>query len=265
MDHTKTNRRPGAENGPSQFHKILKYSLLVAIESESTRFIDCFGYMGADCHSYNVGTYKSRYETLTPTLKKGDASIVIGGDMNILPNLITPDLDVIIKISPSLSRGPIELGKACDHSNYVSGLTTENRGKLVHFGVLDYLNTQSQVDTVLQQDKAKIIYLDKLDQTNAQQFQTFLSSLPKDKTIGVFIDCESLTPDYFPGVSDPSVFGLVEKEAFSILEALGKAEVWVKTVAFGNFNPTVESRRSADCLLYLLYSYLQSRKSPRAN
>src|SRR5687768_7599813 len=65
MDCTKTMRRPGMENGPSQFHKILKYSLLVSIDDQKTSYIDCFGYMGSECHSYNEESYKARYASLT--------------------------------------------------------------------------------------------------------------------------------------------------------------------------------------------------------
>lgn len=263
MECSKTQRRPGFENGPSQFYKILKYSLLVAIDDQFSSYKDCFGYVGVDCHTFSQETFKTRYETLTATMNPQDTCIVIGGDMSALPSLLTSDIDLIIKISPSLSRAPLVPEKPVDHSNYISALPESTRAKLVHFGVLDYTNTQSQLDAATVGDKSKVVYLDKLGQTNAAAFAALLQPLTSQTKLAVVLDCESLTPDYFPGVSNPAVFGLVEAEIFAILEALGSAGACVKTLAFANFNPAVESRRSADCLLYMIYSYLQAgtRKS----
>lgn len=260
MDCTQTQRRPGFENGPSQFHKILKYSLLVAIDDPQTSFRDCFGFVGADCHSYTPAAFKSRFDTLVATMQPQDTCIVIGGDMSALPALATDDLDLIIKISPQLSRGHLAPGKPADHSNYVTALPAATRAKLMHFGVLDYTNTQAQLDAVQGEDKAKVVFLDKLGQANPAAFASLLATLTSQTKLAVVVDCESLTPDYFPGVSDPSVFGLVETEIFAMLAALGTCEASLKTLAFANFNPAVESRRSADCLLYMVYGYLQSAK-----
>ena len=265
MDCTKIQRRPGMENGPSQFHKILKYSLLVAIDDPKTSYIDCFGYIGSECHSFNVESYKAHYANLTATMQDRDRSICVGGDMRALPILVSEDLDLIIKISPCLSRGPIVQETPEDHSNYVTGLSPVLRSKIVHFGILDYTNAQAQVDTVLHEDKAKVMFLDKLGQTNAKTFADLIRTLGSQTKLAVVVDCESLTPDYFPGVSDPSVFGLVEAEIFSMLETLGKSEANIRTLLFANFNPAVESRRSADCLLYMIYSFLQSAKTKGAS
>lgn len=258
MDCSKTQRRPGFENGPSQFHKILKFSLLVAIDDPNTSYKDCFGYIGIDCHSFSPAIFKSRFESLTATMQPQDTCLIIGGDMSALSALITDDLDLIIKISPCLSRGPLTAEKPVDHSNYISKLPEAVRSKIVHFGILDYTNTQTQLDIAKNEDKAKVVFLDKLGQTNPKAFESLIAPLTSKTKLAIVLDCESLTPDYFPGVSDPSVFGLVEAEIFSILEILGKANISVKTFVFGNFNPAVESRRSADCLLYMVYSYLQA-------
>ena len=261
MDCSRIQRRPGTESGPSQFHKILKYSLLVAINDPFSSYLDCFGYLGVDFHSYIEDGYKAKVETIKEGIIGNDLCICIGGDNNALNILTSDNIDTIIKVSPNLSRGEMAEGCKIDNSNYVTCLAPEIRKKIIHFGVLDYTNPQKEHDLVCNVDKAKILFLDKLGQTNAKMFSNELSKIDGKSRIAVMIDCESLTPDYLPGISNPSVFGLVEAEIFEIMEILGKSGKNLSLIIFSNFNPAVESRRSSNCLLYMIYSLLQNHKS----
>lgn len=261
MDCSKTQRRPGSENGPSQFFKILKYSLLVAINDPFSSYLDCFGFIGSEYHSFSDEAFRARYTSLSGLMKGKDLAICVGGDSSALSPLVSDDIEVIIKISPNLSRGVIDAEKVIDNSNYVSGLPPSTRARIIHFGILDYTNTQKDFDSVVKEDQTHVIYLDKIGQCNAKEFKHMLEKFCTNKKIAVLLDCESLTPDYFPGVSNPSVFGLVEPEIFEMLETLGKANLTLRLLTFANFNPAVESRRSADCLLYMIYSLLQSQKT----
>lgn len=80
----------------------------------------------------------------------------------------------------------------------------------------------------------------------------------------MLIDCESMTSDYFPGVSNPGVFGLDETEIFQMMTDLTQADVNLNAVLLSNYNPAVEARRSADCLIYLVYMLLKGLKDKKA-
>ena len=262
MDCSRTLRRPGSETGPSQFCKILKFSHLKAIGDPHSTYLNCFSYIGTDMHLFKQSSFTSKFAALHDHLQARDTVVCVGGDSSILPVMtaIDGDFDVIVKVSPCLSRQSIADDGKRDHANYVSSMDGSLRAKIVHFGLLDNLNSQSDVDIVLNEDKAKIMFLDKFGKTNVQAFNELLSGLTPKTKLGVMIDCESLTPDYFPGVTNPSIFGLDEKEIFGIMEKIGSIDVRLKMLLFANYNATVESTRSGDVLTYLIYSFLAKYK-----
>lgn len=263
MDCSSTQRRPGSDSGPRQFAKVIKYSPLAAIKDIHSTYWDCFDYMESEPHIFSQASFRTKFQTLREHCTEKDLSIVIGGDSSSLNTLIEvdSDFDVILKISPNLSCGPLVISQKMDNRNYITYLKDSVRAKVIHFGVLDYTNTQEEVTCVLKQDKASIVYLDKLGKTNAEEFGKIVSSFNPKTKVGVLIDCESFTPDYFPGVSDPSVFGLEEKEIFTIVEKLASSDINLKLLIFSNYNPAVESRRSGDVLFYLIYTLLSKLRS----
>lgn len=263
MDCSRVQRRPGSDSGPRQFCKLIKYSPLVAIKNIHATYWDCFEYMESESHLFSNSSFKTKYKTLIEQCSEKDLAICVGGDSSSLNTLLEADkeVDVILKISSNLSRGPMEITQEMDNSNYITYLNEETRAKIIHYGILDYTNTQEQVNCVLIKDKAKVVFLDKLGKTNSIELSKLLTGLNPKTKLAVMIDCESLTPDYFPGVSDPSIFGLEEDEIFSIVEKLASADVNLKLLIFSNYNPAVESRRSGDILCYLIYSMLMKLKS----
>lgn len=241
---------------------MLKFNPLRAIADPHSTYLDCFGYLGTDGQLFQLPSFTSKYTALHEHFQDKDLAICIGGDSSLLPIMaeIDPDIDLIIKISPCLSRGqPGKEGKR-DHNSFVSSMSDTLRSKIVHFGVLDYTTSQSEVNTVLQDDQAKIVYLDKFGKSNVQALAAVLANYGPTTKTAVVIDCESLTPDYFPGVPNPAVFGLEEKEIFGIMDKLGGVDLNMKMLLFANYNPTVESRRSGDVLAYLIYTYLNRSK-----
>lgn len=258
LDCSKSHRRPGSQTGPGQFCRVVKFSPLRAINDHHTAYIDCFEYMGVDSEQYKAASYIGNLNALHEHCRRGDLKICIGGDNSALSVMAQadPDFDVLIKISPNLSRGICEKEEDINHQNYVSCINETLRPKIVHFGILDYTCSNSEVRSVIEEDKAKIVYLDKFEKSNLKAFSELLSNFSSTTKIGVMIDCESLNPDYFPGVTTPSVFGLQEKEIFGIMEKLGSSDINLKILLFTNFNPTVESRRTGDVLTYLIHTLL---------
>jgi arginase family enzyme len=203
MDCSQTQRRPGSETGPSQFCKLLKFSPLKAIGDVHSTYLNCFSYIGTDMHLFKLSSFVSKLTALHEHIQESDTAICIGGDSSILPVMteVDPDFDVIIKISPCISRGPLGEGGKKDHSSYVTSMSDTLRAKIVHFGLLDYTNSQTEVRIVQEEDKAKVVFLDKFGKTNVEAFSKLLNSFNPKTKLGVMIDCESLTPDYFPGVT----------------------------------------------------------------
>jgi hypothetical protein len=263
MDSSETHRRSGSETGPNQFCKSLKTCALRSINDAHSTYLNCFSYIGTDVHFFQLSSFNTKVEALLHNFEERDTIVCIGGDSSVLPTMveINPDFDVILKISPCLSRGALAKGGTRNHDNYITSMDDSTRSKIVHFGLLDYTNSQSEADTVLQADKARVVFLDKTGTSNLKAFSELLNGLPPKTKLCVMLDCESLTSDYFPGVTNPSVFGFEEKEIFGMMERLAISEHFVKTLLFANYNPAVESRRSGDFLTYLVFTYLSKSKS----
>lgn len=263
MDCHDSKRRPGSENGPQQFSKVLKYSILAAINDDRSNYLDCFAFFGTDVHLFDFAGFKAKFSVIAEHLTAKDLTVCIGGGSSILNVLATQDskIDSIIKISPNLSRGDFSTGNKMTNSNYITCLDEATRSKIIHFGILDYTNTQKEVDLVVKQDKAKVMFLDKMGRGNSKLFAEMLKGLKEGTNVTIIIDGESLTPDYFPGVSNPAIFGLEEKEIFEIMEIMGNTHVNFKHICFTNYNPAVESRRTGDCLTYFLYTLFKSLKT----
>ena len=130
-------------------------------------YYDCFDYFSTDVHNFDSASFKQQFQMISDRVTDKDLMIGIGGGSSILNMLVSLERkdDLIIKVSPYLSRGSKDQKLA--NSNYISYLPDEVRSKIVHFGVLDYTNSQQEVNEVTTKDKSKIVYLDKLGKSNA--------------------------------------------------------------------------------------------------
>lgn len=256
LQQSGTNRRPGVENGPSQFCKALKFSTLKPIDKAALTVYDCFDFFGTDIHHFSEQACKNQYQLLRSKMQPRDLLIGLGGSSSILNFLSSASLEeeVIVKISPLASRGA--KGGSMNNSNYVTYLEGEYRERIIHFALVDYLNHKPMLEQIAGEDKARVQYLDSNNTKNVEAFAALLEGLASKKGVCVLWDLESLRSDGFPGVSGPSIYGLTQHEAFRMVELLATCPAPVTKVLFSNYNPTVEPRKSGDMLVYMIYHLL---------
>lgn len=280
-------RRIGIELGPEKIFAAIKSSGLRSIEDPHCRYYEFLSNLpppGAIILE-DPSTVKVFFsEGLLPF----DTVIGFGGGNHLLntffahiDKLPTRRVDRMVKISPKISRKPILTAKleAGDNStpppiihnnNYATALDQSAREKTIHFGVIDSEASQAEVNLVLNKDGSKVVYLDKTNRANCENFSALVNSLVDElKTkpnttrpkIGLMIDCESIKGELVPGVSSPAIFGLNTEELQGIFNRCVQPDVQLSVVLLTNFNPAIETDRSSRYLAFMIHSLLEEIKS----
>lgn len=258
MDCLGIKRRPGSENGPSQLIKGLRLCNYTAINDPGSLYLDLFELVGTSSTSFSSEGFRSKLRPVLARLQASDTAVCVGGGSNALAELLgvcEQQPDFILKVSPHLSRA--SAGEQPHNLNYLSHLDQQTRSRVVHFGAVDYLASQEEVDRVAGEDKAKIVFFEKYSAGNLANFSAVLAAMPAASKVYLLLDCESLDSSFFPGVSNPGVFGFSQQEAVGMVAALRASDKLLPVVVIANYNPTVEPRRSAEFLTFLIYNLLK--------
>lgn len=257
-------RRPGVENGPSQYLKSFKNCRLRAIRDENREYLDLFGQFGSDIYNFKEESFENLWKEFSKEVKEDDLFFAIGGGNHLLNSYskLNRKTDKFIKISPNLSRGG-SADKIKTNATYITHLDSSIREKLHHFAILDSLTTQREKELVENEDKSQITFFDPKNESNCSNLAALIDSLPADSHYCLIFDCESFGAAYFPGMSVSNATGLSDKELLEIFSFLGKTsasanKARINSFLITNFNSAVESRRSTEILLYLIFSFLQN-------
>ena len=259
MDCLSIKRRPGCENGPAQLIKGLRLCNFRAINAPQGLYLDLFDLVGTSSTAFSSQNFRQKLLPIFERLGDSDTAVCIGGGCNALAELlaVSPHKpDWIIKVSPHLGRAAP--GDLPHNQSYLSHLDAQTRSRVLHFGVLDYLAPQEEVDRVLLEDKAKVHFFEKFSKEHLKAFRSLLDGLPPGAKVWLLLDCEALDASYFPGVSQPGIFGFSQQDAVGMLAAVGASDKQLTAAVFANYNPTVEPRRSAEFLTFLLYNLLKA-------
>ncbi len=259
MDCLGIKRRPGSENGPGQLIKGLRLCNFKALNDPRSVYLDLFELVNTSSTAFTATGFREKLQPVFARLQDSDTAVCVGGGCNALAELLalSPHKpDAIVKVSPHLSRATP--GDHPHNLSYLSHLDAETRSRVLHFGVVDHLASQEEVDRVRNEDKAAVVFFEKYSGENLKNFRALLAGLPPGSRVFLLLDCEALDASYFPGVSDPGVFGLSQQEAVGMVEALCAPGLQLPVAVFANYNPTVEPRRSAEFLTFLIYSLLKA-------
>jgi hypothetical protein len=291
-------RRIGIELGPEKVYYSIKSSSLRAIKDANAKYYEFLSNLpppGAITLEETSTIERFFSDTLAPfnrIIGFGGANSLLNTYFAHIDRFPQRNIDYMIKISPKLSRKPLPIPqiskkpketdeadptpppKPVHNNNYVTALEPAERGRLIHFGVLDNEASQSEFNSVTQEDKSRVYFLDKRNKTNITAFTNLLSDLKADLQksqrtdtstlrLGLMLDCESIQARYVTGVSCPAIFGLTHQEIQSIFELCLQPGIDLRVLLLTNYNPAIEMDRSARFLTLLLHNFLQLMKDSR--
>lgn len=264
MDCLSIKRRPGCENGPAQLVKGLRLCNFKAINDPQSLYLDFFDLIGTSSTAFSSASFQQKLLPVFERLSETDTAVCIGGGCNALIELLELNPhkpDWIIKVSPHLGRAAP--GDLPHNLSFLSHLDAQTRSRVLHFGVVDYLASQEEVDRVLLEDKAQVHFFEKYSADHLAGYRALLAGLPPGAKVWLLLDCEALDASYFPGVSQPGIFGFSQQDAVGMVASLRGSDKFLTTAIFANYNPTVEPRRSAEFLTFLIYSLLKADSEAR--
>lgn len=253
-------RREGISMGISAYNKFKTTVNTRAIRDDESVYIDMIEYMGTNIHTYDRHSYVNKVDSLMGAVYSSEMKnimVCLGGSndalyemMGVLENRQGVSVDSILKISPFLSR--CERSDYMNNSNYISYMSEESRRKIVHCGVVGYMNSTIERDKVMSEDGGKIVYMD----DGVQGVSAAIDSIGADGRVCLHLDCESISSYILPGVSSINMTGFTLQDIHSIIDRL--RGVYMPLIIISNFNPSVDSSMSIQVVSSILYHILHT-------